>query len=172
MGRECYIGFADLYRLAKKCEWSPAQEKELLDASQEARNAWVKQLAQEAGCVRVEDRLGSDARTYTAFWVEGPPWFEALVTRWSPPVPLARVATVEIPSRPGCYVLTDDEQPFLIPGRVRRVGSASDLREGLNAHSVENPATFVRWICDDSQEDLAAALRTFLVSPCDGGRTP
>ena len=39
---------------------------------QDARNAMVKQLAQEAGCIRTEDRRGTDGLIYTAFWVEGP----------------------------------------------------------------------------------------------------
>jgi hypothetical protein len=71
MGHECEMGFADLFRLARKRIWTPEEKGAFQALDQDARNAAVKKLAQEAGCVRTADRLGTDGVTYTAFWVEG-----------------------------------------------------------------------------------------------------
>ena len=72
MGYECEMGFADLFRLARKRIWT-AEEKDAFQAlDQDARNTAVRQLAQEAGCVRTEDRRGTDGLIYTAFWLEDP----------------------------------------------------------------------------------------------------
>jgi hypothetical protein len=72
MGRECRIGFAELFRLARKREWTPEEERRFQALDQEARNEMVRQLGREAGGVRTEDRRGTDGKVYTAFWVEEP----------------------------------------------------------------------------------------------------
>jgi len=64
------MGFADLFRLARKRIWTTEEKDAFQALDQEARNAAVKQLAQEAGCVRTADRLGTDGVIYTAFWLE------------------------------------------------------------------------------------------------------
>jgi hypothetical protein len=68
---ECEMGFADLFRLARKRAWTPDEEHEFQALDQDARNAAVKQLAQETDCVHTADRLGTDGVIYTAFWLEG-----------------------------------------------------------------------------------------------------
>ena len=70
MGHECEMGFADLFRLARKRTWTSDEEDAFQSMDQDARNAAVRQLAQEAGCVRTADRVGTDGATYTAFWLE------------------------------------------------------------------------------------------------------
>ena len=70
MGRDCSLGFADLFRLAKKREWTAAEERDFQGMDQEARNAAVVALAREAGGIRTENRIGTDGVTYTAFWLE------------------------------------------------------------------------------------------------------
>ena len=70
MGHECEMGFADLFRLARKRIWTTEEKDAFQALGQDARNAAVKQLAQEAGCVRTADRLGTDGAIYTAFWLE------------------------------------------------------------------------------------------------------
>ena len=64
------MGFADLFRLARKRIWTTEEKDAFQALNQDARNAAVKQLAQEAGCVRTADRLGADGVIYTAFWRE------------------------------------------------------------------------------------------------------
>jgi uncharacterized protein YbjQ (UPF0145 family) len=64
------MGFAELFRLARKRIWTTEEKDAFQALDQEARNAAVKQLAQEAGCVRTADRLGTDGVIYTAFWLE------------------------------------------------------------------------------------------------------
>ena len=76
MGSDCSLGFADLFRLAKKRNWTPAEERAFAGMNQEARNAAVVALASEAGGVRTEDRVGTDGVTYTAFWLEDGPQSE------------------------------------------------------------------------------------------------
>ncbi len=73
MGSDCSLGFADLFRLAKKREWTPTEERAFAGMSQEARNAAVVALAREAKGIRTEDRVGTDGVTYTAFWLEDEP---------------------------------------------------------------------------------------------------
>ena len=73
MGSDCSLGFADLFRLAKKRDWTPAEERGFQEMSQQARNAVVLALAREAGGIRTEDRVGTDGVTYTAFWLEDGP---------------------------------------------------------------------------------------------------
>ena len=73
MGRECSLGFADLFRLARKRDWTPAEERAFEGMDQEARNAAVVELAHEAGGIRTEDRVGTDGVVYTAFWQEDGP---------------------------------------------------------------------------------------------------
>jgi hypothetical protein len=70
MGRECSIGFADLFRLAKKRDWTAEEERTFAALTQPERNAAVLELAREAGGIRTEDRLGCDGLVYTAFWQE------------------------------------------------------------------------------------------------------
>ena len=72
MGHKCEMGFADLFRLAKKRAWTSEEQDRFQALDQDARNQAVKRLAQEAGCVRTVDRRGTDGLTYTAFWVEDP----------------------------------------------------------------------------------------------------
>lgn len=71
MGRECAIGFADLFRLAKNRGWTADEERAFQSLTQPERNAAVLELAREAGGIRTEDRLGTDGQVYTAFWLEG-----------------------------------------------------------------------------------------------------
>jgi uncharacterized protein YbjQ (UPF0145 family) len=71
LGHECEMSFADLFRLARKRAWTSDEEDAFQAMDQDARNAAVKQLAQEAGCVRMADRVGADGVIYTAFWLEG-----------------------------------------------------------------------------------------------------
>ena len=66
------MGFGELFTLAKGRAWTLEEERHFQSVDQDTRNQIVKQLAIEAGCVRTEDRRGSDGKTYTAFWVEGP----------------------------------------------------------------------------------------------------
>lgn len=66
------MGFADLFRLARKRIWTTEEKDAFQALDQDARNAAVKQLAREAGCVRTADRLGTDGLIYTAFWLESP----------------------------------------------------------------------------------------------------
>ena len=73
MGPDCNIGFADLFRLAKKRGWTAEEELRYQALSQPERNAAVVELAREAGGVHVEDRIGTDGQVYTAFWLEDPP---------------------------------------------------------------------------------------------------
>jgi len=73
MGRDCSLGFADLFRLAKKRDWTPDEERAFQAMGQQARNATVIALAREAGGIRTEERVGTDGVTYTAFWLEDEP---------------------------------------------------------------------------------------------------
>ncbi|MGB5674832.1 MAG: hypothetical protein WBO43_09820 [Gemmatimonadota bacterium] len=72
MGHECEMGFSDLFRLARKRAWTSDEEDTFKALEQDARNEAVRQLAQESGCVRTENRRGTDGVIYTAFWLEGP----------------------------------------------------------------------------------------------------
>jgi len=72
MGRECKIGFADLFRLAKDRDWTPAEEQAFQSLDQAGKNAMVVALAREAGGIVTEDRVGTDGVTYTAFWQDEP----------------------------------------------------------------------------------------------------
>ena len=73
MGRECAIGFADLFRLAKRRDWTAEEERAFQAMTQPERNAAVKALAREAGGMHTEDRIGTDGQVYTAFWLEETP---------------------------------------------------------------------------------------------------
>jgi hypothetical protein len=76
-GGDCELGFADLFQLAKKRDWTPDEERAFQALDQAGRNAAVVRLAREAGGIRTEDRVGTDGVTYTAFWREdGPPGAE------------------------------------------------------------------------------------------------
>ena len=72
MGRECQYSFDDLFRLANDRDWSAEEKDAFMALDQNARNVEVKSLARKAGCIRTEDRLGTDGLIYTAFWVESP----------------------------------------------------------------------------------------------------
>ena len=72
MGRECSIGFADLFRRAKKRGWTAEEERAFQALTQPERNTAVQELAREAGGIHTEDRIGTDGQVYTAFWVEEP----------------------------------------------------------------------------------------------------
>ena len=66
----CSLGFADLFLLAKKRDWTPQEKRAFQTLDQAGRNAAVVALAREAGGIRTEDRVGMDGVTYTAFWRE------------------------------------------------------------------------------------------------------
>jgi len=70
MGQECRYSFSDLFRLAHDRDWTEEEKSAFMVLDQGARNCAVKRLADKAGCIRTEDRLGTDGMTYTAFWVE------------------------------------------------------------------------------------------------------
>ena len=72
MGRECQIGFAELFLLARKRKWTTAEQQRFEAMEQDERNEAVRQLGREAGCIRTEDRRGTDGKIYTAFWIEDP----------------------------------------------------------------------------------------------------
>ena len=69
----CTVGFADLFRLARKRGWTAEEERAFQSMTQPERNAAVLELAREAGGIRTEDRLGTDGQVYTAFWLEETP---------------------------------------------------------------------------------------------------
>lgn len=174
MGRECFIGFQDLFRLAEGRAWTGAEERAFAGLSQPERNARVKALAAAAGNVRTEDRVGTDGLVYTAFWVEGPPWFEDLAARWSVPAPLATLDPRHVPDRPGCWVVTEDDAPVLVPCRVTAAGGGASLAAAVGALE-RSPDAWLRWVADDEPAALAAKLRTFLgvgASGSAGGRAP
>jgi hypothetical protein len=66
----CSMGFAELFQLARGRAWTEEEVREFQALDQPGRNRMVKQLAAEAGCVRTEDRIGTDGVVYTAFWRE------------------------------------------------------------------------------------------------------
>ena len=70
MGPECQYSFDDLYQLAHQREWTRDEKAAFMALDQAGKNLEVKRLAEIAGCVRTEDRLGTDGVCYTAFWVE------------------------------------------------------------------------------------------------------
>lgn len=70
MGRECQFSFSQLFRLAHQREWTETERQSFFALDHDSRNLEVKRLAQKAGNVRTEDRLGTDGLIYTAFWVE------------------------------------------------------------------------------------------------------
>ena len=70
MSQECKYSFDDLFRLANDRDWTIEEKRVFLAMDQDARNEEVKRLAKKAGCIRTEDRQGTDGLTYTAFWVE------------------------------------------------------------------------------------------------------
>jgi hypothetical protein len=70
LGKECAYSFADLFRFAKKREWTEEERAHFAALDQPARNEAVKVLAAEAGNEVTQDKLGTDGVVYTAFWVE------------------------------------------------------------------------------------------------------
>jgi hypothetical protein len=70
MVQECRYSFDDLFRLAHDRDWTEEEKSAFMALDQGARNCEVMRLADKAGCIRTEDRLGTDGVMYTAFWVE------------------------------------------------------------------------------------------------------
>ncbi|MBX3392750.1 MAG: hypothetical protein KF787_08890 [Phycisphaeraceae bacterium] len=64
------MGFRELFELAKGRAWTAEEERAFQQLDQDARNEAVRQLAAETTCVSTEDRVGSDGKTYTAFWLD------------------------------------------------------------------------------------------------------
>ncbi len=64
------MGFRELFQLAKGREWTQDEATAFQTLDQQGKNRTVTQLAVEAGCIRTEDRVGSDGVVYTAFWKE------------------------------------------------------------------------------------------------------
>lgn len=108
MSRECDISFADLFRRANGREWTAAEERELLAMDQDARNAWVRELAETAGDVATEDRRGTDGRVYTAFWFQGP-WIRPVTEADAPAIVrlLTDVAAAGLTAMPGPFTEAD-----------------------------------------------------------------
>lgn len=67
---DCCMSFRDLHRLARKRDWTAEEAHYFQSVDQPTRNNLVKQLAHEAGCIRTEDRIGTDGQIYTAFWLD------------------------------------------------------------------------------------------------------
>jgi hypothetical protein len=167
MGRECLVGFADLFAMARKREWTPDERRRFEAMGQDARNEAVRELGREAGCIRTEERRGTDGQIYTAFWVEGPPWFEELNDRWSTPVSLADIDPATVPERGGCLILTADRSPMLVPRRVQRVVAVADLRAWVvcrvrRGTSGNHRPLFARWVATGQYEALGESLERFL----------
>ncbi len=70
MNRECCMSFRDLFLASKKREWTADEARHFKSVDQPTRNEIVKQLASEAGCIKTEDRRGTDGQVYTAFWLD------------------------------------------------------------------------------------------------------
>jgi hypothetical protein len=70
MKGDACMSFSQLFTMAKGRPWTPKEERSFAALDQPARNEAVKQLAAEAGCVRTEDRRGTDGVIYTAFWID------------------------------------------------------------------------------------------------------
>jgi hypothetical protein len=66
----CSMGFRELFQLAKGRDWTEDEVQAFQKLDQPGKNAMVKQLAAEAGCIRTEDQVGTDGVVYTAFWRE------------------------------------------------------------------------------------------------------
>jgi hypothetical protein len=66
MSEECQYSFSDLFEAAHKRGLQEAEAMKFVLASQEEKNKIVKELASLAGW-KIEDRIGSDGKTYTAF---------------------------------------------------------------------------------------------------------
>ena len=158
MGRECFIGFQDLFLLAEGRPWSPEEERRFAELDQPSRNAKVKELAARAGNIRTEDRMGTDGLVYTAFWVEGPARFEELLDRWSVPVP---VAGASLPDGPGLWVVTPDDEPILLPGNAIDAGGGESL-SGSFGELQPPPGTYLRWVEGTGPAGRVPDLRGFL----------
>jgi hypothetical protein len=135
---------------------SAEEHRRLAAMSQDERNAWVRGQAAEAGpAVVVEDRVGTDDVTYTAFWIGRPEWFSAL--EWSPPCRAERVRADDLPETPGCLVVTRDDGP-LIPRKIVAVVEAARLRDAVPPVFEPERGAWVRWASSDDPDELAAAL--------------
>jgi hypothetical protein len=66
----CSMSFRELFHLAKGRDWTQEELQSFKKLDQPAKNAMVKQLAAEAGCIKTEDQVGTDGVIYTAFWKE------------------------------------------------------------------------------------------------------
>jgi len=69
MGSGCCMGFRELFELAHGRGWTPAEERAFSALDQEGKNRCVKEFARRAVGVVTEDRVGTDGRVYTAFWM-------------------------------------------------------------------------------------------------------
>ncbi len=67
MGIECAYSFDDLYFAATSKHLSALESERFLQLSQDEKNHLVRQWANQAKWM-VEDRIGSDGLTYSAFW--------------------------------------------------------------------------------------------------------
>ncbi len=66
LNEECKYSFWDLYKAAFRLEASEKVKNTFYNLSQEMKNSTVKKWAEKAHWL-VEDRIGSDGITYTAF---------------------------------------------------------------------------------------------------------
>ena len=67
MPHYCQYSFKELFVVAFGREWTEQENQELSAMTQETRNIRVRELAEKANW-RVQDVVGRDGITYTAFW--------------------------------------------------------------------------------------------------------
>lgn len=68
-GPECHFSFADLFFAAKGRMWTPDEEAEFKNLTQDQRNEWVSILVSVAPQFTTQDKIGADGLTYRAFWI-------------------------------------------------------------------------------------------------------
>jgi hypothetical protein len=66
MSEECQYSFSDLFKAAHNRALDQTEAMKFVLVSQDEKNKIVKELASLAGW-KIEDRIGSDGKTYTAF---------------------------------------------------------------------------------------------------------
>lgn len=91
METSCTFSFEDLFWAAHGRPWTRLERSALFDAPQERRNRIVRAWADDAGNVRLEDRIGDDGETYASFIFERPGWWNRL--RFRP-----AIAAAELPA--------------------------------------------------------------------------
>ena len=64
------MSFYDLFAAVHGRDWSQGEKDAFDRLTQGERNEWVRKLASNLAFIKTEDRIGSDGRVYTAFWVE------------------------------------------------------------------------------------------------------